>query len=414
MVQKRDSLSGPTRRRVLAAGAAAAGGALLGGAAPAAAQSGADFDGWFDDVPNYDGVVDRTGQSEVTVEVGVENGDGPYGFGPAAVRVDPGTTVVWEWNGQGGSHNVIAENDPYSYESELVAEAGHTFSHTFEEEGISKYFCQPHRALGMKGAIVVGGGGGGGGSGSVSEPDFDGWFDDVPNYSSTVDERGQSEVSVEVGVENGDGPYGFGPASIRVDPGTTVVWEWSGQGGSHNVIAENGPYSYESELVAEAGHTFSHTFEEEGVSKYFCQPHRALGMKGAVVVGDVSGGGSSGGGGGGEDSGGSAGESGGSSFVPADFNGWFALLFGGTIAMAVAGVLGNEAYIAYRDHASAEEAYVRDRPVESVEEDAEVELGEEYDPVGTAALVVGYFVLISALWVFMYFVEYIGGPTITG
>ncbi|MFC6784691.1 halocyanin domain-containing protein [Halobaculum halobium] len=409
MVQQRDSDTGLTRRRVMAAGAAAAGGALLGSAAPAAAQSDPGFDGWFDDVPNYDGVVDRTGQSEVTVEVGVENGDGPYGFGPAAVRVDPGATVVWEWNGQGGSHNVIAEDG--SYESELVAEAGHTFSHTFESEGVSTYFCQPHRALGMKGAVVVGGSGGGGGS-SVSEPDFGGWFDDVPNYDGTVDERGNSEVTVEVGVENGDGPYGFGPASIRVDPGTTVVWEWNGQGGSHNVIAEDG--SYESELVAEAGHTFSHTFESEGVSTYFCQPHRALGMKGAVVVGNVGGGGGGGGDGSGGDGEGAPEESGGSLFVPDGINGWLALVFGGTVGLAVASVLGNEAYIAYRTHASEEEAYVRDKPVDGVEEEAEVELGEEYDPVGTAALVVGYFLLISALWAFMYFVEFIGGPTITG
>ncbi|SHG94292.1 halocyanin domain-containing protein [Halobaculum gomorrense] len=405
----RDRSPDATRRRVLAAGAAVASGAFLGAAAPAAAQSGTDFGGWFDGVSNYDGVVDRTGQSEVTVEVGVENGGGPYGFGPPAVRVDSGTTVVWQWTGQGGSHNVVAQDG--SYESELVADAGRTFSHTFESEGVSKYFCQPHKAIGMKGAIVVGGSGGSGG-GSVSEPDFGGWFEGVSNYSGTVDKRGQSEVTVEVGVENGGGPYGFGPASVRVDPGTTVVWQWTGQGGSHNVVAQDGSYS--SELVAEAGHSFSHTFESEGVSKYFCQPHKALGMKGAIVVGNV--GGSSGGSGSGGDGGGAAADSGGglSLLVPDDFTGWLAVVFGGTVGLAVTAVLGSEAYTAYRDHAAAEEAYVRDSPVEAVEDDAEVELGEEYDPVGTAALVFGYFVLISALWVFMYFVEYIGGPTITG
>ncbi|MFC7095878.1 halocyanin domain-containing protein [Halobaculum marinum] len=397
---------------MLTTSAAVAGGALLGSTAPAAAQSGPDFDGWFDDVANYDGVVDQTGQSEVTVEVGVQNGDGPYGFGPAAIRVDPGTTVTWEWNGQGGSHNVVAEDG--SYESELVAEAGHTFSHTFESEGISKYYCLPHRALGMKGAVVVGGSGGGGGGGgsSVSEPDFGGWFDGVANYSSTVDQRGESEVSVEVGVENGDGPYGFGPASVRVDPGTTVTWEWNGQGGSHNVVANDG--SFESELVAEAGHTFSHTFESEGVYEYYCQPHEALGMKGAVVVGDISGSGAGGGASG--DGGEEASESGGglSLLVPDDFTGWLAVVFGGTVFLAVASVLGSEAYTEYRDHMAAEEQYVRETPVEGVEEEAAVELDEGYDPVGTAALVVGYFLLISALWAFMYFIEFIGGPTITG
>ncbi|WP_277556054.1 halocyanin domain-containing protein [Halobaculum limi] len=406
MAQQSTDSSGPTRRRVLATGVAAASGALLGSAAPAAAQSGTDFDGWFDGVANYDGVVDRTGQSEVTVEVGVENGDGPYGFGPAAVRVDPGTTVTWEWNGQGGSHNVVADDG--SFQSELVSEAGHTFSQTFDSEGVYKYLCQPHEALGMKGAVVVGGGGG---SSSVSEPDFGGWFSDVANYSSTVDRRGESEVSVEVGVENGGGPYGFGPASVRVDPGTTVTWEWNGQGGSHNVVAENG--SFESELVAEAGHTFSHTFESEGVYTYYCQPHEALGMKGAVVVGNVGGGG---GGSTGGDGGEASGESGGllSLFVPDEFIGWLVLLVGGSTGIAIASVLGGEAYTAYQHHADAEEAYVREQSVEATAEEAEVELDEGYDPVGTAALVVGYFVLIAALWAFMYFVEFIGGPTITG
>ncbi|SHG90835.1 halocyanin domain-containing protein [Halobaculum gomorrense] len=113
----------------------------------------ASFDGWLEGVSNYDGVVDRTGRSEVTVEVGVQANGGYYGFGPAAVRVSSGTTVTWEWTGQGASHNVVAQDG--TYESELVAEAGHTFTHTFESTGTSKYYCMPHKALGMKGVVVV-------------------------------------------------------------------------------------------------------------------------------------------------------------------------------------------------------------------------------------------------------------------
>ncbi|SFP21179.1 halocyanin domain-containing protein [Halolamina pelagica] len=405
MAPNRDRQPRPTRRRLLAAGGTVATGALLGATAPAAAQS-SDFDGWFDDVDNYDGVVDRTGESEVTVEVGVDNGGQPYGFGPPAVRIDPGATVVWEWTGRGGSHNVVAEDG--SFESELVGEAGHTFSHTFESEGTFKYVCIPHEALGMKGAIVVGGGGGGG----VSEPDYDGWFDDVDNYEETVDERGNSEVTVEVGVDNGGQPYGFGPPAVRIDPGTTVVWEWTGRGGSHNVVAEDG--SFESELVGEAGHTFSHTFENEGTYKYVCIPHEALGMKGAIVVGNISGGGGDGGDGGQETP--AEGETGGGSLipVPSDFVGWFALVIGGSLGVAVTTVLGAESYAAYRDHAASEQAYVGEQATEAVEQEPVEEIDGDYDPLGTAALVAGYFVLIVLLWVFMYFVEFIGGPTITG
>ena len=111
------------------------------------------FDGWLDDVDNYDGVVDETGSSATTVEVGVDNGGQPYGFGPAAIEVSTGTKVVWEWTGRGSSHNVIDEGG--AFESELVAEEGHTFSYTFEETGTYKYSCQPHKALGMKGVVVV-------------------------------------------------------------------------------------------------------------------------------------------------------------------------------------------------------------------------------------------------------------------
>lgn len=121
--------------------------------ATAGDQSSDEFGGWFDDVDNFDGVVDEIGTDEVRVQVGSEANGGGFGFGPAAVAVSPGTTVVWEWTGEGGSHNVEAEDG--SFESDLVDAAGHTFSHTFTEAGTTKYFCLPHKAMGMKGVVVV-------------------------------------------------------------------------------------------------------------------------------------------------------------------------------------------------------------------------------------------------------------------
>jgi halocyanin-like protein len=143
-----------TRRDLLKAGATAtAAAAGLSGSA-AASEGGGGLDGWFENVSNYDGVVDRTGESEVTLTVGATGNNGNFAFGPAAVRVDPGTNVVWKWLGKGGSHNVVAEDG--SFESEIVDKKGHTFEHTFEEEGVFKYACTPHQTLGMKGAVVVG------------------------------------------------------------------------------------------------------------------------------------------------------------------------------------------------------------------------------------------------------------------
>lgn len=105
---------------------------------------------------NYESTADRRGRSTVTVSVGAPGNGGAFSFDPPAVRVSPGTTVVWEWTGA-GMHSVTALDG--SFESEMIAEAGHAFSRTFASDGVHKYACPPHEVLGMKGAVVVGGGG---------------------------------------------------------------------------------------------------------------------------------------------------------------------------------------------------------------------------------------------------------------
>ena len=158
---------GLTRRNLMKAGAAATATAAgtAGFAGSASAASG--LDAWFENTSNYDGVVDETGESEVTIEVGAAGNQGNFAFGPAAVRVDPGTTVVWKWTGKGSAHNVVAEDG--SFESEMTGEAGHTFEQTFDEEGVTKYACTPHKTMGMKGAVLVGSAGASAGGESSHE-----------------------------------------------------------------------------------------------------------------------------------------------------------------------------------------------------------------------------------------------------
>lgn len=127
-----------------------------------------------------------------------------------------------------------------------------------------------------------GGGGGDGGDGGGPTPGFDGFMSDVENYDGVADETGSSEVSVSVGAQGNGGNLAFDPAVVRVDTGTSVVWEWTGEGGRHNVAAEDG--SFESDLVQDEGHTFSQTFESSGEARYACTPHRAMGMRGVVIV----------------------------------------------------------------------------------------------------------------------------------
>lgn len=106
---------------------------------------------WFDGVDNYDGFEDYTGQSDVTVMNGT--GENGFEFDPPAITVSPDTTVVWEWTGEGGDHNV--EDPDRDWSSPYEDEEGFTWDRTFSEPGTHRYQCNPHRGVGMKGAIFV-------------------------------------------------------------------------------------------------------------------------------------------------------------------------------------------------------------------------------------------------------------------
>jgi halocyanin-like protein len=95
-------------------------------------------------------VVDRTDADRVAVAVGA---DGGFSFAPAAVRIAVGATVVWEWTGLGGSHNVVDRGG--AFDSGLAAEEGHTFEHEFAEPGTYEYVCTPHQTRDMEGTVEV-------------------------------------------------------------------------------------------------------------------------------------------------------------------------------------------------------------------------------------------------------------------
>lgn len=113
----------------------------------------------------------------------------------------------------------------------------------------------------------------------VPPSNLESWLADTENYTEIHDHSGSDSVTVEVGADNG---LFFDPAAILVHPGTTVVWEWSGRGGHHDVVEVDG--AFESEMTDDADHSFDHTFSEAGVYLYSCRPHDAVGMRGAVVV----------------------------------------------------------------------------------------------------------------------------------
>jgi halocyanin-like protein len=243
----------------------------------------------------------------VEIAVGATGNGGNFGFDPVAVRVDPGTEVTWRWTGKGSSHNVVARDG--TFESDLYSAKGKTFTYTPSETGVVPYACTPHKAMGMKGALVVGDvstslGGAttetatptadqnatseDGGDGSDGAPEemagmFDGWLAETSNFEGVVDRTGEDVVTVGVGAAGNGGRFAFDPSAVRVDPGTTVVWEWLVDGRAHDVREAFG--AFESEQSEQVGDRYAVTFDGERVWKYECTDRSKRGMRGVVVVG---------------------------------------------------------------------------------------------------------------------------------
>ena len=109
------------------------------------------------------------------------------------------------------------------------------------------------------------------------------------NVGSYTDARGQDSVTISVGA--GDQGLAFDPTLVWVDEGTTITWEWTGAGGSHNVqtVDGGGPASLNSgEAVGEEGYTYEYetSGEDAGITHYHCVPHTAVGMHGGIAVGE--------------------------------------------------------------------------------------------------------------------------------
>lgn len=111
-------------------------------------------DEWAVQSGNFDGVVDETDTDTATVTVGAKGNGGHFAFDPVVLKVSAGTEVRWEWQLQGGAHNVVFEDLDLD-SGRPVAEEGVNFSYTFEEPGTYRYACLPHEGQDMKGVIIV-------------------------------------------------------------------------------------------------------------------------------------------------------------------------------------------------------------------------------------------------------------------
>jgi halocyanin-like protein len=132
-----------------------------------------------------------------------------------------------------------------------------------------------------------GNGTGGGGGGGKTVPVFGSYLSDANLYeeAATVDARSQDSITVAVGA--GETGVAFDPPTIWVSSETTITWEWTGEGGGHNVVSEAGPAGFDSGSVKETGtYEYEITEDDAGITTYKCVPHETSGMKGGVAVGD--------------------------------------------------------------------------------------------------------------------------------
>lgn len=149
----------------------------------------------------------------------------------------------------------------------------------------------------------AGGGAQGGGSreGEEGSQRVEEWLSETDNYEGVIDRTDTNRAAVTVGAEGNGGNRAFDPAAVRISPGMTVRWTWSGEG-QHNVVAKE--EEFESGPPENRNEPFDFTFENQGTYLYYCERHEGVGMKGAIVVGEGGGGGNESGGGSGTDSGG--------------------------------------------------------------------------------------------------------------
>ncbi len=113
------------------------------------------------------------------------------------------------------------------------------------------------------------------------EPDYDGYLSGI-NYPGTVDWTDTADDELIVYVGTGLEGMGYAPRSVRIEAGSTLTWEWTGEGGRHDVVDTDDTFA--SDQFHEEGATFEHTFEEPGTYTYFCTPHEHRDMKGGVEV----------------------------------------------------------------------------------------------------------------------------------
>lgn len=192
-------------------------------------------------------------------------------FSPSSISVATGTTVVWT-NNDSESHTVTANAG--AFDSGRFS-PGSSYRRVFDAPGRFSYFCDLHPS--MVGVVVVTSPPPGGTLPPPPPPPPPPPATTVPATTTPAGGGGSTTPPVgSNGVRMVD--FGFEPAAITVDAGTTVTWVNTGQA-RHTVAADDG--SFHSPDVR-AGATYQQAFSTPGTYSYFCDIHPE--MKGTISV----------------------------------------------------------------------------------------------------------------------------------
>jgi plastocyanin len=76
--------------------------------------------------------------------------------------------------------------------------------------------------------------------------------------------------------------FAFSAPTITIDRGTAV--RWRNTTGTFHTVTPDGHQAFTQRQTSSSGETFETRFDAPGRYRYFCEPHRALGMTGEIIV----------------------------------------------------------------------------------------------------------------------------------
>lgn len=76
--------------------------------------------------------------------------------------------------------------------------------------------------------------------------------------------------------------FAFSAPTVTIDRGKSVRWRSST--GTFHTVTPDGHQAFTARQMSASGQTFDVRFDTPGRYRYYCEPHRSLGMTGEVVV----------------------------------------------------------------------------------------------------------------------------------